>query len=43
MLNAIMATDQFASQFDDIEALSYTEAREDSRIFYMELEKSEIK
>lgn len=43
VLNAIMATDQFASQFDDIEALSYTEAREDSRIFYMELEKSEIK
>ncbi len=42
ILNAIMQTDVFAAQFDDVDAVSYTEARAERRTYYLELSRSEI-
>lgn len=39
VLNIVMASDQFAKLFDDVEAVSYTEARADQLTVYQTIEK----
>ena len=42
ILNVVMASNQFANLFDDVESESYTQARADQLVVYSTVEKSDV-